>query len=376
MIRRTRYTVAAAMIALAAMAAPLSAQDVAEGQWINLFDGESLFGWTQFGDAAWEVADGVLSAKRGTNGWLASTCQFADFDLTVKIRVTGKGSAGIVFRTGLEGHHSETGGAAITLPAQDDDTWRLVQVRAVGPSVSATVDGKTVEGLAVSRARGYVGVQYHRYHRDGRAAPIVEVSEVRLRPLQLTTIFNGKNLDGWNIIPDRASVFSVVDGALNIKDGNGQIETADVYRDFVLQLDIIAYGDPRKPLNSGVFFRGPVGVFWKGYESQVRNEFIRDDRTRPVDFGTGGLYGIQEARKVIASEGEWFQKTIVCEGNHFAVWINGQLVSDYYDTRPVSPEGDGKNGFVSAPGTIHLQGHDPTTNLSFKNIHIQEYPAR
>lgn len=376
MTRKQLISFAAAIVALATAITPVSAQQIEEGQWLNLFDGESLFGWTLFGDAAWTVTDGVLTAKQGTNGWLASTCQFADFDLTVKIRVTGKGSAGIAVRSGLEGHPADTGGAAIALPAQDGDAWHVVQVRAVGTALAATVDGQPVEGLAATRARGYVGIQYHRYHRDGRAAPAVEVSEVKLRPLHLAPIFNGANLDGWNIIPDRASVFSVVDGALNIKDGNGQIETAGVYQDFLLQLDIAAFGDPKKPLNSGVFFRGPVGVFWKGYESQVRNEFVRDDRTRPVDFGTGGLYGIQEARKVLPSEGEWFQKTIICEGNHFAVWINGYLVSDYFDTRPVSAEGDGKSGFVQPAGTIHLQGHDPTTNLSFKNINIQEYPAR
>ena len=33
-----------------------------------------------------------------------------------------------------------------------------------------------------------------------------------------------------------------------------------------------------------------------------------------------------------------------------------------------------KEGFVGEAGTIHLQGHDPTTDLSFKNINIQEYP--
>ena len=37
---------------LAALCAVSShAQTVAEGEWINLFDGESTYGWTQFGDA-------------------------------------------------------------------------------------------------------------------------------------------------------------------------------------------------------------------------------------------------------------------------------------------------------------------------------------
>ncbi|HNR30515.1 MAG TPA: DUF1080 domain-containing protein [Candidatus Hydrogenedentes bacterium] len=351
-----------------AFAASAQGQTVAEGQWINLFDGESLFGWTVFGDGEWKVEEGVLVCERGTGGWLATTCQFKDFELAAKMRVKPGCSTGLVVRGGLEGHPSENGSAVVTLaePKESEAAWREIVVKALGDEISATIDGQPVEGLKAGRARGYVGVQYHHNNRAR-----VEVAELRLRPLALEAIFNGENLDGWNIIPGRASKFQVVDGALNITDGNGQIETANVYKDFLLQLDIISNGDR---LNSGVFYRGPVGVFWKGYESQVRNEWRRENREAPIDYGTGGNYGNQPARKVVSTDHEWFTKTIVCEGNHAAVWINGYLVSDYRDTRPVSPEGDGKAGYVPGPGTIHLQGHDPTTDLSFRNIHIQQYP--
>jgi len=53
------------------------------------------------------------------------------------------------------------------------------------------------------------------------------------------------------------------------------------------------------------------------------------------------------------------------------VWVNGYQTADFTDTRPVSEDANGKNGYVSTAGTINLQGHDPTTDLSFKNIHIQ-----
>ena len=118
----------------------------------------------------------------------------------------------------------------------------------------------------------------------------------------------------------------------------------------------------------------PAGEFGKGYESQVRKQFGRNDRTRPVDFGTGGNYGNQAARKVVSSDYEWFSKTIVVNGNHTAIWINGYQVSDFLDTRPISREAQGKTGYVNQAGTINLQGHDPTTDLSFKNINVQEYP--
>ena len=108
----------------------------------------------------------------------------------------------------------------------------------------------------------------------------------------------------------------------------------------------------------------------------MRKKWKDNDRTQPHDYGTGGNYGNQEARKVVSTDHEWFQKTVVCEGNHTAVWVNGYLVSDFTDMRAPSRNDDGKNGYVSGPGTIHLQGHDPTTDLSFKNINIQEYSLR
>lgn len=354
-----------AFLAAAFLAAPAFAQDVAEGNWINLFDGESLFGWTRFGDAKWEAKDGALSAEGGSGGWLASTANFQDFELTAKVSLDS-GSAGLVVRGALEGHGSENGSGVIVISSGDNQE---IHVTAKGGDVQATINGKAVEGLTATNLRGHVGVQYHHRHGEKKPAKLT-VTELKLRPLGLKSLFDGKDLNGWNIIPDHKSEFKVKDGALNITNGNGQIETAGTFQNFTLQLDIYSNGEH---LNSGVFFRTPVGVFWKGYESQVRNHWEGDDRTKPVDFGTGGNYGNQPARKVVSSDKEWFSKTIVADGNHTSVWINGYLVSDYYDTRPPSANADGKSGYVSAAGTINLQGHDPTTDLSFKNINIQEY---
>lgn len=369
---KTISRIAAGIAVAAAGAWSASAQDVAEGQWINLFDGESTFGWTRFGDINWAVAEGALKGSDGNGGWLAHNAVFQDFELTAKIKIDGPGSVGLVARSPFDGHVSENGGAAVVIANEErKGEFHDVTIRAVGNDVSATVDGKEVEDHFGGAPRGHIGIQYHRFHSSrGAHGPTVYVSELKLRPLQLKSVFNGTDLTGWNIIPDHKSEFKVVDGAINITNGNGQIETDAQWRDFTLQLDIISNGDH---LNSGVFFRTPKGVFWKGYESQVRNEWIKEDRTRPVDFGTGGVYGVQETRKVVSSDHEWFNKTVVVSGNHIAVWINGYQVSDFFDTRPVNPESDGKNGYVPTPGTINLQGHDPTTNLSFKNINVQSY---
>lgn len=352
-------------------ASALYAADVEEGQWIDLFDGESLYGWTVFGDGNWGVDDGLIKVTEGDSGFIATTSEFADFELRAVLRVTNGGTAGVAFRTPLSGYTQEQGGAVVYLDAGEKDVaFSEVVIRALGQDISVTVNGQPVE-VSAENAKGHITFQLHNYH-ESRRGPRIEIKEVKLRPLAMRSLFNGENLDGWNIIPGKKSVFSVQDSAINIKDGNGQIETADTFRDFVLQLDCISNGEH---LNSGVFFRGPVGVFWKGYEAQVRNQWARDDREKPVDFGTGGIYGVDAARKVVSNDHEWFSMTVVCCDNHMAVWVNGYQVSDFVDTRPRKTNGDGKNGFVTEAGTIHLQGHDPTTDLSFKNINLQEYPA-
>ena len=75
---------------------------------------------------------------------------------------------------------------------------------------------------------------------------------------------------------------------------------------------------------------------------------------------------------MVADDKTWFFKTIVADGPHFAVWVNGYQVSDWTDTR--DPDPNPRNGLRSEPGTIQIQGHDPTTNLSFRNIAIAELP--
>jgi hypothetical protein len=243
-------------------------------------------------------------------------------------------------------------------------------------------------------------------------------------PRGLTPIFNAKDLTGWKVIPGHKSKFSVTDkGELNIKDGNGDIQTEGQYDDFVLQLDIISNGDH---LNSGVFYRCIPGEFWSGYEAQIRNEWISDvklkngttvsgsytekgdkvtvqacnkdkrfgtnwtptrevktfnktdvqevvhHRDQVVDIGTGGIYNRQPARKVVSNDREWYTMTVVAHGTHMATWVNGYQVADFTDSAPVGD--NARKGAKVSKGPISLQGHDPTTDLNFRNIRIAELP--
>jgi hypothetical protein len=67
------------------------------GEWETLFDGTSLAGWGQDGDANWELVDGAVAADSGT-GFLLTAASYADFDLDLEFWVTPDANSGVFIR--------------------------------------------------------------------------------------------------------------------------------------------------------------------------------------------------------------------------------------------------------------------------------------
>ena len=368
----------------------LTQKEISDG-WILLFDGESLFGWTQEGAAKWRIADGAVIADAGDAGWLRQNSTFADYVLKCDFRTGAKGNSGVFLRSAKQGEPDQTGyevqianehakgymnGSLVghvkaAKSFAKPDEWHTLEMEAEGDHFVVKLDGKKILDARDSKSRvGHVGLQYNKDNK-------VEFRNIKLKPLGLKPIFNGKDLAGWKTTnapkADQPPVWSVKDGAIHVEKGPGQLETEGVWDDLVLQLDVRtnAMNANHHP-NSGVFIRGDHGGFWTGYEDQIRNEYKDGDRTQAVDFGTGGIYNRQPARKVVSNDNEYFADTFVARGRHLAVWINGYPVSDFEDERP-----EGTNARQQArlqEGTVSLQAHDPTTNLDFKNLRIAALP--
>jgi hypothetical protein len=208
---------------------------------------------------------------------------------------------------------------------------------------------------------GHIGLQ-------SNSGPVA-FRNVRLRPIELMPYLKTNDLSNFNTERGEQCRFSVNDEELRVTGGPGQIETGVDYANFLLQLQCKVNGDG---LNSGMFFRTLRTGRWTGYESQIHNGFKNGDPTQPADFGTGGIYRRQPARRIVAKDGEWFTKTIVADGPHMAVWVNGYQVSDWTDERP--PHESPREGLRLGPGAIAIQGHDPTTDFSFRDIRAIELP--
>ncbi len=302
----------------------LTPQEAAEG-WLLLFDGNTLFGWTQEGQ--WRVQDGVIVGEGAQAAVLRANSTFSDYILKNE------------FRSARPGTGSTSG------------KWRSYEKRA------------PKKGAAVALT----------YAPNAK----IEVRNIKLRPLGLKSVFNGKDLTGWRKVespkPSKLPpVWMVKDGAINVVGGPGQIETETTYTDFILQIDIRAnQTDPARHPNSGIFFRGEPGGYWSGYEAQIRNEYKDGNREAPVDFGTGGIYRYQATRRVVSNDNEFFTMTVTACGRRLATWVNGFPVADFTDTNPEGPDVRKKQARLTA-GAISLQAHDPTTNLDFKNIRVAE----
>jgi hypothetical protein len=381
----------------------LTPQEIADG-WILLFDGETTYGWTSEGHV--KVSDGTLAISGGNEPTARPNSPFGSFDLHFECMGSGQ------FVTAVQSARASS--------AIGDQVWQTVDLEmrddpAKNGLSTSMIGGKTRKG-SVTYPPGQLTIQF-------KGTETLALRNVKIKPVGLKAIFNGKDLTGWQAIPGHKSKFNVNEkGELNIKDGNGDIQTEGQWDDFVLQLDVFSNGPH---LNSGVFFRALPGEFWSGYEAQIRNEWISDvvlkdgtkftgsytpkgdeasvqvyakkngrwqatkekksfaksdvrevidHRDQPIDFGTGAIYNRQAARKVVSNDYEWYTMTVAAQGNHIATWVNGYQVTDFTDTRPSNKSA--RNGSKVDKGPISLQGHDPTTDLNFRNIRIAELPKK
>lgn len=362
----------------------LTQAEVEEG-WIALFDGETLFGWRPQPQAAFRVDDRTIVVDGGKKCLLCTTTQFSDFVFKAEFRCDRDTNSGIFLRTSPKPRNVTQACFELNIAPADnpfptgsfvgrkkyaghapDEQWHQYEVTMLGGAVTVRLDGEEVLKYDDPNAvgRGFIGLQ----HNSGKVA----FRNVKLKPLAMQSLFNGKDLTGWRQYPDMKSSFAVNEqGELQMQNGKGQLESEGRYADFVFQMKAISHG---QHLNSGVFFRCIPGEEMNGYESQIQNGFVDGDRTKPMDAGTGAIFRRKHARRVAADDFAWFSKTIVAEGPHIATWVNGYLVTDWVDRR--KPDKNPRRGLRIEAGSIMLQGHDPTTDFSFRDISIAEMPKR
>jgi hypothetical protein len=359
----------------------LTEAELQEG-WIALFDGKTLFGWEAATDANWRVEEGAIVVDQGTPGLLCTKSEFTDYVLQLEYRSPVETNSGVFVHTPVNPQDAAVDCYEINIAGSDnpfptgslvkrhkaaevppDTDWQTMQITVQEGHVQVLVNGNGVLDILPTPTlrRGHIGLQLN--------TGAIAFRNIRLKPLVLASLFNGKDLTGWKSYPEMASRFTVTpEGWLHVENGRGQLETEQSYGDFLLQLECQTHAPE---LNSGVFYRCIPGQTMNGYEVQIHNGIRDSDRSRPVDCGTGGIFRRQNARLVVADDQKFFHMTIVATGAHVSTWVNGYPVADWTDERPAHE--NPRQGLRVEPGTIMLQGHDPTTQISFRNLRIASY---
>jgi Domain of Unknown Function (DUF1080) len=204
------------------------------------------------------------------------------------------------------------------------------------------------------------------------------------------SLFNGKDLTGWRSNEEVPGVFSIVDGAIQVKGGRahlfyvGEDGKAD-FRDFELKMKVKTLPGA----NSGLYFHtGFQEKGWPdlGYECQV-NASHKDPKK------TGSLYGVvnwvvQEAGKpepkfavknhmaaaAPHQDEEWFDYLIQVKGKKITLTVNGVVTAEFEEPVGWDPAVTLKNmpgRKLGSAGQLAIQGHDPLSTAYFKEMFIR-----
>jgi hypothetical protein len=365
------------LLACLILACPIRANDKAkpntltpkeiEDGWILLFDGETHFGWKFDGKA--KVENGVLTLGGSQAATATTTAGFPNNLCSYSFEARWEGTNPPRFSI------PEVRRGTLTAPSKtrfSTQSYRQPRSRAHFPPADPPQP----------------------WIFEVAAGSDLFLRSVKVQHAYMKPLFTGKDLTGWKEHPGKKSKFSVTsEGWMHIQDGPGDLQTEALFDDFILQLECKTNG---KHFNSGVFFRCRPGEYQQGYEAQIHNGFDADkpkeyiveeydpktheltDKKKvlspALDYGTGGIYRRVPARKQAAKDGEWFTMTVIAQGQHIATWVNGIQLVDWTDNRPLKD--NARQGCRLERGAISLQGHDPTTDLYFRNIRIAELPKK
>jgi hypothetical protein len=227
------------------------------------------------------------------------------------------------------------------------------------------------------------------------AADSLSVASAPPEPPGMKSLFNGKDLTGWDGDP---RLWSVKEGAIRGQTtaetptkGNTFLILKDQrFGDFDLRLSFRCTADN----NSGIQYRskhiteGRLANSWvvRGYQHEIRNEnklpnvagFIYDEGGKRGRMCLAGEKAVwengrknvvgtlldAEAYKQLFKLDDWNEVVIVAQGNHIRHFLNGTLIVDFTDDDPQ---------LALKEGIIALQLHAGKPMWAeFKNIRIKD----
>lgn len=412
------------LISLLAAGAALTAANLtaATGDWVELFDGKTLKGWTQRnGEAKYAVEDGAIVGRtvhNTRNSFLCTDKHYANFIFEVEYKVDPRMNSGVQIRSHslksyrngqVHGYQVEIdpsdrawsggiydeGRRGWLNPLKDNpaaqkafkqNQWNHYRVEAIGDRIKTWVNGVPAADLHDALTpSGFIALQVHSIPKDKPEGMEIRWRNVRIKNLGAAKplpLFDGLTLNGWvdgEGDPIKAGGWVADEGALHRKDKGGSIYTELEYGDFEFNLEWkIAEGG-----NSGIKYR--VKKYDKallGPEYQVLDDDKHPDgQKREGRRKSAALYDFFKCndQKQLAAVGEWNKTKIVARGSTFEHWLNGKKVLAYDTTgedwkreHALSKFNKIKDFNQNPWGRIMLQDHGDL--VWYRNISIKPLP--
>jgi len=169
-------------------------------------------------------------------------------------------------------------------------------------------------------------------------------------------MFTGKDLSGWEYLGKSTSPFSLQDGAIHYKGGNGWLcYTVKEYPDFELRCDFKLI---KKGGDGGIFFRASKdsagGANWPSqrYELQVK-DYPEQGRLWNLPYELDK----ETVAKVRKPLGEWETYRLIVQGNKVEAHLNGARVVTSDKAKP------GKEGYIG----LQAEGGEQ----AFRNLRVR-----
>lgn len=342
----------------------------------------------------WHVINGVLCFD-GKGHSLCTEKDYRNFELLVDWKIGPDGDSGIYLRgspqvqiwdprknpVGSGGLYNNQLGSSTPLQVADNPVgqWNHFRIIMQGRSVTVYLNERLVTDHVIMEnywerdkqiyATGQIELQAHNsplYFKN------IFIRELPDEPAPFDgPLFNGKDLDGWEIISKNKDNWQVGDGGILFTEGKGGgwISTTQEFADFKLNLEF------RLPEggNSGVFIRTPRegNPAYVGMEIQVLDDYAGEyTDLQPWQY-TGSIYAVlAPSKRVTKPANQWQQMTIDCRGPKVQVTVNGEMIIDtnlinYMDKIREHP------GLKRREGYIGLQSH--STKIEYRNIYLREY---
>jgi hypothetical protein len=465
------------LLSLAAFVAPVGA-----GNWIPLFNGRDLDGWTpkfanhQVGENPndiFRVEDGLLKVSYedaggkfdGNFGHLFHKTPYSHYRIRAEFRFTGEqagGGPGWAYRNnGLMlhsqapetmamdrnfpdsiecqfwGNHPDKGekfsnrpmanlftpGTKVTLDGKESEgggdtsssekfsglDWVTVEVEVRGDEFIHFVNGKEV--LRYSKTRlddgtpltsGYIAIQAETHPTEFRRIELLPLEGNQCVPNGMTSLFDGRTLDGWKVHPKSVGHWTVIDGVIDYdakseapKLDDKHLWTAKSFGDFELHVDwrikethglypvseILPDGSfrtdaegrtittPTPNADSGILLRGELDSqcniwCWPAGSGEVWG--YRMNRKMPPEVRAGVVPKVRADNPV----GEWNRFIIRMQGDRLTVNLNGRIVIENAQLPgipPTGPIGFQHHGEIAPDGSYG----NAASLVQFRNVFIK-----